>query len=230
MKRTVIEGSAAALPTANLDTDQIMPKQFLRGIDKSGLADGLFYDLRFDAQGRQRPDFVLNRPAFAGIDILLAGPNHGCGSSREHAVWGMQQFGLRAVVASSFGEIFYSNAINNGLLPAMVSDIDAQALLAEAAAVDAPLPLRIDLEALKVVSPQHTARFCLSPRHQRMLIDGLDMVGTSLACLGDIEAFAERHWARQPWLKDLAARMREATCAVGHDQGLVVMDLAKRPG
>jgi 3-isopropylmalate/(R)-2-methylmalate dehydratase small subunit len=202
-----IEGHAAALPTANLDTDQIMPKQFLRGIDKAGLADGLLYDLRFDADGQPREGFVLNRPAFKAVDILLAGPNYGCGSSREHAVWGMQQAGFRAIVASSFGEIFYSNAVNNGLLPAMVSEDDALALLAEAAEHDGPRPLRIDLEALTVTSPRHTARFSLSPRHQRMLVDGLDLIGASLAHQGEIDAFAKRHWAAQPWLKNVASRM-----------------------
>ena len=207
MKRSIIEGRAAALPIANLDTDQIMPKQFLRGIDKAGLAGGLLYDLRFNAQGQPRESFVLNQPAFAGVDLLLAGPNYGCGSSREHAVWGMQQFGFRAVVASSFGEIFYSNAINNGLLPAMVSERDARALLDEAAAHEGPLPLRIDLEALTVTSPTRAARFMLSPRHQRMLTEGLDMVGATLQYQAQIDAFARAHWTVQPWLKDVAVRM-----------------------
>lgn len=206
--RHLIEGGAAALPTANLDTDQIMPKQFLRGIDKAGLAGGLLHDLRFDAEGRPREDFVLNRPAFAGVSVLLAGPNFGCGSSREHAVWGLQQFGIRAVVGSSFGEIFYSNAVCNGLLPAMVSEDCALALLNEAAGHSGPLPLRIDLRELAVTSPLRTAPFSLSPRHQRMLIEGLDLIGASLACQAEIEAFAQRHWAAQPWLKDVAERMR----------------------
>lgn len=207
---TVIEGRAAALPIANLDTDQIMPKQFLRGIDKAGLAAGLLYDLRFDAEGSRREGFVLNRPAFVGVDMLLAGPNYGCGSSREHAVWGMQQAGFRVVVAAGFGEIFYSNAVNNGLLPAMVAEADARAFLDEAAARESPLPLRIDLEALTVVSPRHTARFTLSPRHQRMLIEGQDLIGASLAHQAAIDTFAARHWAAQPWLKDVAARMHVA--------------------
>lgn len=207
MKRSVIEGRAAALPIANLDTDQIMPKQFLRGIDKAGLARALLYDLRFDAQGEEREGFMLNQPAFAGVDILLAGPNYGCGSSREHAVWGMQQFGFKAVVAASFGEIFYSNAINNGLLPATVSEPDALALLDEAAMHDEPLSLRIDLEALTVTSPTRVVRFALSPRHQRTLIEGLDMVGASLQHQAEIDAFAQAHLAAQPWLKDVAAGM-----------------------
>lgn len=203
----LIDGLAAALPQANLDTDQIMPKQFLRGIDKAGLAAGLLYDLRFDGDGQPRPDCVLNRPAFAATNVLLAGPNYGCGSSREHAVWGMLQAGFQAVVAASFGEIFYSNAVNNRLLPVMVAEDVAQALLAEAAAQpDAPLPLRIDLQALTVQSPCLSAPFTLSPRHQRMLLDGLDMIGASLQHRAAIEAFARARWAAEPWVKDVAAR------------------------
>lgn len=205
----LIDGLAAALPQANLDTDQIMPKQFLRGIDKAGLAAGLLYDLRFDGDGQPRADCVLNRPAFAATNVLLAGPNYGCGSSREHAVWGMLQAGFRAVVASSFGEIFYSNAVNNRLLPVMVAEDVAQALLAEAVAQpNAPLPLRIDLQALTLQSPGLSAAFMLSPRHQRMLLDGLDMIGASLQHRAAIETFARAHWAAQPWVKDVAARTR----------------------
>lgn len=205
---TLIQGHAAALDIANLDTDQIMPKQFLRGIDKGGLAQGLLYDLRFDAQGQVRPDFVLNRPAFAGVNVLLAGPNYGCGSSREHAVWGMQQFGFEAVVAPSFGEIFYSNAVNSRLLPVMVSPADAAALLQEAAAGDAPLSIDIDLERLQVRTPRVCVPFTLSARHQRMFLDGLDLIGASLTYAPQIEAFAQAHWQHQPWVRDVAARTR----------------------
>jgi len=204
----LILGRAAALPLANLDTDQIMPKQFLRGIDKAGLAAGLLYDLRCDGNGQPRPDFVLNPPAFAATNVLIAGPNFGCGSSREHAVWGLLQAGFEAVVASSFGEIFYSNAVNNRLLPVMVAEDVALALLAEAQAQDTPLELRIDLQALTLHSPLRSAPFSLSPRHQRMLLDGLDMVGASLQHRAAIAAFAQAHWAAQPWVKDVAARTR----------------------
>lgn len=205
---TLIQGRAAALAIANLDTDQIMPKQFLRGIDKAGLAQGLLYDLRFDAQGRARPDFVLNRPAFAGVSVLLAGPNYGCGSSREHAVWGMQQFGFEAVVAPSFGEIFYSNAVNNRLLPVMVAPADAEALLREAAGSAGPLDIAIDLERLQVRTSRISVPFTLSARHQRMFLDGLDLIGASLTYAAQIEAFAQAHWQRQPWVRDVAARTR----------------------
>ncbi len=206
-KHTIIEGSAAPLPIANLDTDQIMPKQFLRGIDKAGLDRGVLYDLRFDGQGQARPDFVLNQPAYAGAPILLGGANFGCGSSREHAVWGLQQFGVRAVIASGFGEIFYSNAMNNGLMLATVSEEDAQRLFAEAAS-GAPMQVRIDVERLEVSSATGTARFILSDRHRRMFMDGLDMLGSSLQHLPAIHAFAERWHAANPWLKNVAAASR----------------------
>lgn len=209
----IVRGHAAVLATPNLDTDQIMPKQFLRGIDKSGLAPGLLYDLRFDGAGQPRANFVLNQPAFAGVDVLIAGANYGCGSSREHAVWGMQQYGFKAVVASSFGEIFYSNALNNRLLLAMVAEDDVQAFMAEAAAQRGPLALTIDVQQRLVRSPGHSAGFVLSDRHQRMFLQGLDVIGVSLTYADQIRAFADQHWAAQPWVKDVARRTRERLSA-----------------
>ena len=204
----MLRGRAAPLPTPNLDTDQIMPKQFLRGIDKSGLAEGLLYDLRHDGSGQIRPDFVLNQPAFRGVDMLLAGPNFGCGSSREHAVWGLQQFGFKAIMASSFAEIFYSNALGNGLLLATVSESDALAFLQESRLANGPLALTIDVQARSVSSAGHSASFSLSERHQRMFLKGLDALGMSLASLPAIEQFAQVHWQRSPWLCDVAAKTR----------------------
>ncbi|MCX2865494.1 3-isopropylmalate dehydratase small subunit [Paucibacter sp. PLA-PC-4] len=203
---TTISGRAAALRIDNLDTDQIMPKQFLRGIDKAGLDCGLFYDLRFDAQGRPRRDFVLNRPEHAGTAILLGGANFGCGSSREHAVWGLQQFGIRAVIASSFGEIFYSNAMNNRLALVVLAETEVSALMAEAEAGQA---LSIDLGAMQVRGASVNADFQLSSRHRRMFVEGLDVIGLSLSYREQIEAFARSHWERQPWLQDVARRTRE---------------------
>jgi len=211
----ILHGRAAVLATPNLDTDQIMPKQFLRGIDKAGLAPGLLYDLRFDGAGAPRPDFVLNQPSFAGVDVLIAGSNYGCGSSREHAVWGMQQYGFKAVVASSFGEIFYSNALNNRLLLAMVPEADVQAFMAEAARLPGPLALTIDVRQRTVRSAGHGARFTLSDRHQRMFLQGLDVIGASLSYAAQIDAFAARHWAAQPWVKDVARVTRERLSAAG---------------
>src|SRR5574341_1377192 len=206
MKESVcIQGRAAALRIENLDTDQIMPKQFLRGIDKSGLKEGLRYDLRFAAQGRARPEFVLNGPRHAGASILVSGANFGCGSSREHAVWGLLQFGIRAVIAPSFGEIFYSNAMNNRLLlvtlppPAIARLMDD----ADAAPGDA---VEIDITAQTLRSRSVQARFELMPRHRRMFLEGLDGIGLSLGHAERIAAFAQGHWARQPWLRDVAAQ------------------------
>lgn len=201
-----IEGLAAPIAIANLDTDQIMPKQFLRGIDKAGLSQGLLWDLRFHGDGRPREDFVLNRPAYAGTRILVADANFGCGSSREHAVWGLQQYGIAAVIAPSFGEIFYSNAMNNRLLAVMLPDAEVQALLRAAAA--SPLHLAIDVQRLEVRSPLGTQAFTLSQRHRRMFLEGLDLIGASLAHRSAIEAFAQRHWAAEPWTRDIARRTK----------------------
>jgi 3-isopropylmalate/(R)-2-methylmalate dehydratase small subunit len=204
---TNIAGVAAPLPIANLDTDQIMPKQFLRRIDKAGLAAGLLFDLRFDASGQARPDCVLNQPAWSNPAILIGGPNFGCGSSREHAVWGLQQFGIQAVIASSFGEIFYGNAMNNRLLLVMLPASDVERLLADAAD-PATSRITIDLAAMTVTSSTHSASFTLSARHRHMFLEGLDMIGASLQQRAAILAFAQRHWAHKPWLKAVAQRTR----------------------
>jgi 3-isopropylmalate/(R)-2-methylmalate dehydratase small subunit len=203
-----IDGIAAPLDIANLDTDQIMPKQFLRGIDKAGLDQGLFWDLRFDGDGRPRTGFVLNRPEFASTRVLIAGPNFGCGSSREHAVWGLQQYGIDAVIAPSFGEIFYSNAMNSGLLAVLLPQADVSELMEEATNAAEPLRIQIDVQALVVRSPRKTSSFTLSERHRRMFLEGLDMIGASLAYKAQIAAFAERHWASQPWVHDVPRRTK----------------------
>ncbi len=200
----VIEGRAAPLPIENLDTDQIMPKQFLRGIDKAGLAQGLLYDLRFDAEGRPRPDFVLNRASHAGSSVLVAGSNFGCGSSREHAVWGLQQFGIRAVIAPSYAEIFHSNAMNNRLLLVTLPAETVARLMADAEAPEGGT-IHIDVGAQTLRSRSVAASFELLPRHRRMFLEGLDSIGLSLTYQDQIAAFARDHWARQPWLRDVAA-------------------------
>jgi 3-isopropylmalate/(R)-2-methylmalate dehydratase small subunit len=206
---TRIEGIAAPLAIANLDTDQIMPKQFLRGIDKTGLSDGLLWDLRFHGDGRTREDFILNQPRFAATSVLIAGPNFGCGSSREHAVWGLQQYGIKAVIASSFGEIFYSNAMNNRLLAVMLSEADVQALFDETGRSAQPLQIAVDVEKLTVRSAHNSFSFVLSERHRRMFLDGLDLIGASLKHRTAIDAFAERHWSTQPWVRDVARCTKE---------------------
>lgn len=206
-KTTLIEGIAAHLAQANLDTDQIMPKQFLRGIDKQGLAAGLLYDLRFYPDGKPRPDFILNLPDYQNTSILVGGANFGCGSSREHAVWGMQQFGIKAVIASSFGEIFYSNAMNNGLLLVMIPDESIEQLMTGAG--KAPVRLTIDIEKLEVTTGHVSVSFHLSERHHKMILNGLDMLGASLLYKNEIISFADKWHEQRPWLKDVARTVRE---------------------
>ncbi|MGO4400646.1 3-isopropylmalate dehydratase small subunit [Achromobacter sp. PAB15] len=213
----LIEGIAAPLPFSNLDTDQIMPKQFLRIIDKAGLDRGLLYDLRFDEHGAPRPGFVLNQAAYAGTSVLVAGPNFGCGSSREHAVWGLQQFGIRAVIAPSFGEIFYFNAVNNGLLLVSLPAAEVDALLERVSNVgvsDSQQPagnrVAIDVMAGQIrAADGWTASFALPERHRRMFAQGQDMVGASLLQLPEVERFEAAHWARHPWMKDVARTVRD---------------------
>ncbi len=204
----LIKGFAAPLNIANLDTDQIMPKQFLRGIDKKGLDKGVLWDLRFFGNGQMRTDFVLNKPKYCNTKILIAGPNFGCGSSREHAVWGLQQFGIQAVISSSFGEIFYSNAMNNGLVAVMLPQDAVEELLIDAVRENGPIQLEIDVDALMVKSSKATQPFTMSDRHRKMFLDGVDMIGASLAYENVITEFAQRHWSQQPWLKNVAIQTK----------------------
>ncbi|RXV65492.1 3-isopropylmalate dehydratase small subunit [Burkholderia stabilis] len=204
-----VTGIAAPLPLNNLDTDQIMPKQFLFGIDKSGLARGVLYDLRHDGAGVQRPDFVLNRAAYQGARILVAGANFGCGSSREHAVWGLQQAGFDAVIAPSFGEIFYFNALNNRLLLVML-DPAVVSTLVEQAGNPATSTLTIDvLRQVVTTMDGNEYPFDLPERQKRMFVEGLDMIGMTLADSNAIDAFEARHYAAHRWMKiDLPKQQR----------------------
>lgn len=207
-----VSGKAAAIRFENLDTDQIIPKQFLRGIDKSGLAGGILYDHRFDGAGAPRPDFVLNRPEYAGTRILVGGANFGCGSSREHAVWGLQQFGIGAVIAPSFGEIFYSNAMNNRLLLVMLPREVIEQMMDDVDS-DSGNVVTIDIEAMKVRAPAGEYAFELSARHRRMFLEGLDMIGLSLKQRPEIERFMHGYWSQYPWSRDVARRTRDRLSA-----------------
>ena len=162
-KLITLEAVAAALPFDNLDTDQLMPKQFLRGIDKSGLAKGMLYNMRHLADGSVNPEFVLNRPGWEATKILVAGPNFGCGSSREHAVWGLMQYGIRAVIAPSFGEIFYSNCFNNGLLAARVTPEADERLLA---LLSAPTPQKLTISVEERTITTAAGEVCSTPIEQ----------------------------------------------------------------
>lgn len=207
---SIIRGIAAPLPVNNLDTDQIMPKQFLLGIDKSGLARGLLFDLRFEASGKIRERFVLNQAAYQGARILLAGSNFGCGSSREHAVWGMQQAGFEAVIAPSYGEIFYFNAANNRLLLVTLAPEQIEDLVKEVeSGSDKNLLIDIDEQVVKTPSGK-TYSFDLPRRQKQMLLEGLDVIAMTLREAEAIEAFEQRHWTSSPWCRVDLARQRES--------------------
>jgi len=194
-----IRGTALPLPIENLDTDQIMPKQFLRIIDKAGLAQGLLHDLRFDSSGQPIAGCVLNDARYRQASILIGGANFGCGSSREHAVWGLQQYGFSAIIAPSFAEIFYSNAMNNRLLLVQLARAEVEALILDWHR-DPSAALRIDIERQRVESASgREYPFPLGERHKRMMIEGLDTIGMTLADLADIRAFERIHQSRHPW-------------------------------
>jgi len=207
-EKKLITGRAAAVRIDNLDTDQIMPKQFLRGIDKAGLSEGLLYDLRYDKHGRLRSEFVLNKPQFAETSILIGGSNFGCGSSREHAVWGMLQYGIQAIVAPSFGEIFYSNAMGNRLLLVQLPVEKIEAMMNLADASDSP-QMNIDIAKRHVTFGDEQADFDISARHQSMFLQGVDVIGLTLTYKDEIEAFQRSHWEQQPWVHDVSRRMKE---------------------
>ncbi|NHV28787.1 3-isopropylmalate dehydratase small subunit [Burkholderia sp. D-99] len=204
-----VTGIAAPLPLNNLDTDQIMPKQFLFGIDKSGLARGVLYDLRHDGSGVPRPDFVLNRPEYQRARILVAGANFGCGSSREHAVWGLQQAGFEAVIAPSFGEIFYFNALNNRLLLVMLDPAVISVLVGQASD---PATSTLTIDVLRQVvrtADGSEYPFDLPERQKRMFVEGLDMIGMTLADRTAIDGFEARHYKAHPWMRiDLPKQQR----------------------
>jgi 3-isopropylmalate/(R)-2-methylmalate dehydratase small subunit len=197
-----LTGIAAALPMANLDTDQIMPKQFLRGVDRhTGLAEGFLHDLRFAAPGQPRPEFVLNRAPWTQARILVTGPNYGCGSSREHAVWGMRQLGLACVLGSSFGGIFGDNCTRNGV-PAITLPLEEVDRLMALAGDPARCEMTVDLERQVVVTPGdgRVLPFAFDPLRKHMLLKGLDAVGLTLESAGEIRAFERRYLDAQPWL------------------------------
>ncbi|MEI4505324.1 3-isopropylmalate dehydratase small subunit [Sphingopyxis sp. CCNWLW253] len=193
-----LSGRAAAMPAANIDTDVIMPKAFLKGIDRSGLARGLFHDLRFDESGAVRDDFILNRADMAETRFLLVGPNFGCGSSREHAVWGMLQYGIRGIIGSSYGAIFADNAANNGLLLLSLPLEQVAALMAELG--DGAGDMTVDLDAQRIAIGSYAAAFDIDPATRRALMLGLDRIGETLTHADRIRAFEKAYLGRKPWL------------------------------
>jgi 3-isopropylmalate dehydratase small subunit len=197
---TDLHAKAAPLDMANLDTDQIIPKQFLKTVEREGLSKGLFYDLRFEADGRPKPGFVLNDPRYAGAGVLIAGDNFGCGSSREHAPWALLDYGIRCVIAPSFADIFYGNCFQNGLLPVALPEADVKALMDEAKGGNHVFS--VDLAAQTVTAPSGKSfRFEIDPSRKAKLLQGLDSIGETLSHRADIDAYEGRRALTQPWLE-----------------------------
>lgn len=198
---STLTGCAAALPLPHVDTDQIMPKQFLKGIDRQGLAQGFLHDMRFDPSGQMRGDFVLNQPPWTEAMFLITGANFGCGSSREHAVWGMRELGIRCVLGTSFGGIFGDNCMRNGV-PALVlpaAEVDRLMALAQN---PQRCQMTLDLTAKTIHTPAdgQTLHFDMDPLHREMLQRGLDSVGMSLTHAPAIQAFEARYLQANPWV------------------------------
>ncbi|MFJ2320888.1 3-isopropylmalate dehydratase small subunit [Pseudomonas sp. NPDC087817] len=197
---THVSGQAAALLAANVDTDVIMPKQFLKGIDRQGLDRGVFFDLRFLADGTPNPAFVLNQPAWQGASFLLVGANFGCGSSREHAVWGLQQMGIRALIGSSFAGIFYDNCQRNGVLLITLEEAQVQQI-AQLVSQPDRARISIDLEAQQIgLAGGSVIDFQIDTLRKTALLLGLDAIGSTLQRREQIKAFEREHLAANPWL------------------------------
>ncbi|MGB1683600.1 MAG: 3-isopropylmalate dehydratase small subunit [Candidatus Puniceispirillaceae bacterium] len=195
-----LTGVAAPLDILNIDTDMIIPKQFLKTIKRSGLGKNLFDEMRYDRDGSEMADFVLNRAPYRQAEILVAGDNFGCGSSREHAPWALLDFGIRCVISTSFADIFYNNCFKNGILPIVVSPDERDALLADAADTENP-EMSIDLVAQTIRRPNGvTISFEVDAFRKKCLLEGLDDIGLTLEKSGSIDDFEANRTQKQPWL------------------------------
>jgi 3-isopropylmalate/(R)-2-methylmalate dehydratase small subunit len=198
-KFTVLEGIAAPLRSINVDTDAIIPKQYLKTIKRTGLGKGLFAEKRYLDDGRENPDFVLNRPAYRGAKILVAGDNFGCGSSREHAPWALKDFGITCVISTSFGDIFYNNCFKNGLLPIKVTPEDLEKLFDDAER-GANARVTINLEQQEIRGPDGgVISFQIDSHRKHCLLNGLDDIALTLARKDKIASFEEKAKATRPW-------------------------------
>jgi len=199
-KFTTLTGVAAPMDMINIDTDMIIPKQFLTTIERSGLGKGLFFEMRYDADGNDNPDFVLNKPAYKDTSIIVAGDNFGCGSSREHAPWALLDYGIRCVISTSFADIFYNNCFKNGILPIRLPREDVEKLL-EDAERGANATITIDLESQTITGPDGgEIKFDLDEFKKHCLLNGLDDIGLTLGQEDKINDFEEGRKATQPWL------------------------------
>ena len=198
-KFTKLTGVAAPLPIVNIDTDMIIPKDYLKTIKRTGLGSGLFAEMRFNDDGTENPDFVLNKPAYRKAQILVAGDNFGCGSSREHAPWALADFGIRCVISTSFADIFYNNCFKNGILPVVVSPDDLEKLNDDAER-GSNATLTVDLEACEIRGPDGgTIKFELDEFKRHCLLNGLDDIALTMEKVPAIDTFEKKNAELRPW-------------------------------
>ena len=196
---TTLTGVAAPMPLVNIDTDMIIPKQFLKTIKRTGLGKNLFDEMRYESDGTEKPDFVLNQPAYRNAEIIVAGDNFGCGSSREHAPWALLDFGIRCVVSTSFADIFYNNCFKNGILPITLPQEQVDRLM-EDARRGSNARITVDLEAQTVsASDGEVFHFEIDPFRKHCLLNGLDDIGLTLENAGDIDAYEAKTRMSRPW-------------------------------
>ncbi len=199
-KFTTLTSVAAPLPMINIDTDAIIPKQFLKTIKRSGLGTSLFHELRYDDDGKENPDFVLNKGAYRNAEILVAGENFGCGSSREHAPWALKDFGIKCIISSSFADIFYNNCFKNGILPIKLPQEDVDKLMDDAER-GANATVTVDLEAQEIRGPDGgVITFEIDPFRKKCLLEGLDDIGLTMQRDASIGQFEDQAKAARPWL------------------------------
>ncbi len=194
-----LTGVAAPLPVVNIDTDMIIPKDYLKTIKRTGLGKGLFAEARYLEDGSPNPDFILNKPAYQNAKILIAGDNFGCGSSREHAPWALLDFGIRCVISTSFADIFYNNCFKNGILPIVVSQENLEKLMDDASRGSNAV-LTVDLEAQEITGPDGgTIKFDIDAFKRHCLLNGLDDIGLTLEKATSIERFEKANAVSHPW-------------------------------
>ena len=196
-KFTTLQGIAAPLPIVNIDTDMIIPKQFLKTIKRTGLGVSLFYEMRYDTEGKLIEDFILNTKPYDQSKILVAGDNFGCGSSREHAPWSLKDFGIRCVISTSFADIFYNNCFQNGILPIVVKAEELDQLMS---AAGSQLEFSIDLPNQSIQVGNHSINFEIEDHRKERLLQGLDDIGITLGYKEDIASYEADKKNQKPWL------------------------------
>ena len=197
---TTLSGVAAPLPMVNVDTDMIIPKQFLKTTKRTGLGSALFFEMRTRPDGSENPDFVLNQPRYQGASILLTGENFGSGSSREHAPWSIREYGFRCIIAPSFADIFYNNCFNNGILPVTLDEAIVREFFTEVEATEG-YTLTVDLAAQTVTTPdQQVLHFDIDAFRKNALLQGLDNIGWTLSHKDEIVAYEARRKQEAPWV------------------------------